>query len=85
MKAIVYARFGSPDVLRLQEVERPVPGDGEILIRVRAASLNAYDWRHLRAGRVRSIIDRSFPLERTAEALRYLEEGCARGKIVITV
>lgn len=49
MKAIVYTRFGSPDVLRLQEVERPVPRDGEILIRVRAASLNAYDWRHLRA------------------------------------
>jgi NADPH:quinone reductase-like Zn-dependent oxidoreductase len=49
MKAIVYARFGSPDVLQLEDVAKPIPGDREILIRVRAASVNAYDWRHLRA------------------------------------
>jgi NADPH:quinone reductase-like Zn-dependent oxidoreductase len=49
MKAVVYTRFGSADVLRLQDVDKPVPGDGEILIKVRAASANAYDWRHLRA------------------------------------
>jgi NADPH:quinone reductase-like Zn-dependent oxidoreductase len=49
MKAIVYSKFGSPDVLRLEEVGKPSPKDNEILIRVRAASANAYDWRHLRA------------------------------------
>jgi NADPH:quinone reductase-like Zn-dependent oxidoreductase len=49
MKAIVYTKFGSPDVLRLNEVEKPVPGVNEILIKVHAASANAYDWRHLRA------------------------------------
>jgi NADPH:quinone reductase-like Zn-dependent oxidoreductase len=37
------------------------------------------------AGKVRSIIDKRFPLSETAEALRYLEEGRARGKVVITV
>lgn len=43
MKAIMFGRYGTPDVLRLEEIERPVPKNGEILIRVRAASLNAYD------------------------------------------
>ena len=49
MKAIVYTKFGSPDVLQLKEVEKPIPKDNEILIRVRAASANAFEWRHLRA------------------------------------
>jgi NADPH:quinone reductase-like Zn-dependent oxidoreductase len=39
----------------------------------------------LRAGKVRSIIDKRYPLSETAEALRYLEEGHARGKVVISV
>ena len=49
MKAIVYTKFGSPDVLQLKEVEKPVARDNELLIKVHAASANAYDWRHLRA------------------------------------
>jgi NADPH:quinone reductase-like Zn-dependent oxidoreductase len=49
MKAVVYSKFGSPDVLELRDVAKPVPRDHMILIRVRAASLNAYDLRHLRA------------------------------------
>ena len=49
MKAMVYTKFGPPDVLQLQEVEKPIPKDNEILIKVRAASVNPYDWRHLRA------------------------------------
>src|SRR5262249_21344475 len=43
-----YDRYGPPDVLRLQDVPDPVPGDGEVLIRVRAASANARDWHFLR-------------------------------------
>jgi NADPH:quinone reductase-like Zn-dependent oxidoreductase len=49
MKAVVYTRFGPPEGLRLTEVEKPVHGDNEILIKVHASSANAYDWRHLRA------------------------------------
>ncbi|MCX6067973.1 MAG: NAD(P)-dependent alcohol dehydrogenase [Chloroflexi bacterium] len=49
MKAIVYAQYGSPDVLRLQEVEKPAPKDDEVLVKVQAASVNALDWHLLTA------------------------------------
>jgi NADPH:quinone reductase-like Zn-dependent oxidoreductase len=45
MKAIVYHSYGSPDVLKYEEIEKPPPGDDEVLIRVRAASVNPLDWR----------------------------------------
>ena len=48
MKAIVQDRYGSPDVLQLKEVERPIPKDDEVLVEVRAASLNAADVENLR-------------------------------------
>lgn len=48
MKAIVCTEYGSPDVLRFADLEKPVPADGEVLIRVCAASVNALDWRLLR-------------------------------------
>ncbi len=48
MKAIVQDRYGSPDVLRLREVDVPTPGDDEVLVRVRASSVNAYDWHAMR-------------------------------------
>ena len=48
MKAIVRTRFGSPDVLKLQEIERPVPKDDQVLVRVRAAAVNIGDWHLLR-------------------------------------
>jgi NADPH:quinone reductase-like Zn-dependent oxidoreductase len=49
MTAIVYHRYGPPDVLRLDAVPKPVPGDDEVLVRVRAASVNPLDW-HLLEG-----------------------------------
>jgi len=49
MKAIVCTKYGSPDVLQLQEVPKPAPQDDEVLIRVYAASVNARDWRFIRA------------------------------------
>ncbi len=48
MKAIVYYNYGSPDVLKYEEIERPTPADDEVLIRVRAASVNPYDWHFMR-------------------------------------
>src|SRR2546421_12582523 len=43
MKAIVYHKYGSPDVLQCEEIEKPTPGDDEVLIKVRAASVNPVD------------------------------------------
>jgi len=48
MRAIVCGKYGPPDVLELKEVEKPLPGDDEVLIKVHAASVNAYDWHFLR-------------------------------------
>jgi len=47
MKAIVTERYGTPDVLKLAEAAKPVPGENEVLIKVKAASLNAFDWHML--------------------------------------
>ncbi|MDP6823665.1 MAG: NAD(P)-dependent alcohol dehydrogenase [Dehalococcoidia bacterium] len=51
MKAIVYRRYGSPDVLHLEEVETPTPHDDEVLVRTRAASINSWDYDLLRGAR----------------------------------
>ena len=48
MKAVVYTRYGPPDVLRFTDVETPVPKDNEVLVKVHAVSLNASDWEVLR-------------------------------------
>ncbi|WP_084956793.1 NAD(P)-dependent alcohol dehydrogenase [Thermoactinospora rubra] len=49
MKAWTWDRYGPPDVMELRDLAAPEPGDGEVLVRVRAASVNPYDWRHLRS------------------------------------
>lgn len=48
MKAILFTEYGSPDVLQLQQVEKPTPNDKQVLIKVRAASANPLDWHHMR-------------------------------------
>jgi NADPH:quinone reductase-like Zn-dependent oxidoreductase len=47
MKAVVFTRYGSPDVLELRDIAKPTPKDDEVLIRVHAASLNDWDWEAL--------------------------------------
>ena len=48
MKAIVYRCYGSTDVLKLEDIEKPAPGDDEVLIKVRAAAVNPLDWHFMR-------------------------------------
>ena len=48
MKAAVYTRYGPPDVVQSTDVEKPVPDDNEVLIKVRAASVNPLDWHFMR-------------------------------------
>ncbi|HEY2138759.1 MAG TPA: NAD(P)-dependent alcohol dehydrogenase, partial [Chthoniobacterales bacterium] len=47
MKAYVYYEFGSPDVLRLEEIAKPVPNDNQLLIKVHAVSVNPLDWHYM--------------------------------------
>jgi NADPH:quinone reductase-like Zn-dependent oxidoreductase len=47
VKAIVQTKYGSPDVLRLEEIDRPTPRDHEVLVKVQAASVNRSDWEAL--------------------------------------
>jgi NADPH:quinone reductase-like Zn-dependent oxidoreductase len=48
MKAVVYTEFGPPDVLEVRDIKKPVPNDDQILVKVRAASVNPYDWHFIR-------------------------------------
>jgi len=141
MKAIVFTTHGAPDVLSLRDVDVPAPKENQVLLRVRAVSLNPLDWHmvrgepglmkmmargeHIRmldilasmagnliapfkrqkmyfcmakgrkhdlvhiselvdSGQVTPVIDRTYPLAETADAMRYLETGRVRGKVVIT-
>ena len=47
MRAMVYHNYGSPDVLELAEIERPVAKEGQVLVKVHAASVNWIDWHFL--------------------------------------
>ncbi len=49
MKAIVCQKYGPPEMLQLRDVEKPAPRDNEVLVSVRAASVNAYDWHCMTA------------------------------------
>ena len=44
MKAIVYHKYGLPDVLKMENVPKPIPGDDEVLVKIKAVSINSWDW-----------------------------------------
>jgi NADPH:quinone reductase-like Zn-dependent oxidoreductase len=48
MKAVVYTDYGSPDVLQIKDIKKPVPNDDQVLVKVRATSVNPYDWHFIR-------------------------------------
>ena len=48
MKAIAYYNYGFPGVLQLEEIDKPVPAEKEVLLKVRAASVNRLDWHFMR-------------------------------------
>jgi NADPH:quinone reductase-like Zn-dependent oxidoreductase len=62
MKAWVYERYGSPDVLGFEEVETPTPAGDEVAVRIQACGLNAADWHVMRADP--SLVRLSFGLRR---------------------
>src|SRR5436190_16024541 len=47
MKAVVYTDYGSPEVIQFRDIKKPVPNDNQVLIKVRAASINPLDWHFL--------------------------------------
>jgi len=61
MKAIVYEKYGPPDVLQLKDVNKPTPKDNEVLVKVQAASLNAGDWHALRGTPFLQRLESGFP------------------------
>ena len=61
MRAVVLTGYGGVERLELREVRRPLPGSGQLLVRVRAAGVNPIDWK-IRQGRLRLLLPARFPL-----------------------
>jgi len=74
MRAVVIHQTGDVDVLRLEEVERPVPADGEVLVRVHAASINPIDWK-IRRG----LMPKPLPAILGSDASGVVETSSAEG------
>ena len=61
MKAIVYEKYGPPEVLQLKEVEKPAPQENEVLVKVKAASVNPGDWHAMRGAPFLQRLESGFP------------------------
>jgi NADPH:quinone reductase-like Zn-dependent oxidoreductase len=61
MQAIVYTKYGSPEVLHLKEVEKPTPKDDEVLVKVHAVSTSPADWHFMRGKPYPARIESGFP------------------------
>jgi NADPH:quinone reductase-like Zn-dependent oxidoreductase len=57
LKAIIYTKYGGPEVLKMQEIERPFPKDDEVLIKVHAVSINDWDWSLLKGDLVNRMLN----------------------------
>ena len=73
MKAVRYDEFGGIDVLRVGEVERPLPGDGQVLVRVKAAGINPSE-AVIRTGAVAQIFPSTFPSGQGSDLAGVVEE-----------
>ena len=49
MRAVIHKKYGSPDLLQLVELEKPVAKENEVIVKIHAASVNQYDWHFLTA------------------------------------
>jgi NADPH:quinone reductase-like Zn-dependent oxidoreductase len=76
VKAVRYDEFGGIDVLRVEEVERPVPGDGQVLIRVKAAGINPSE-AVIRTGAVAGLFPSTFPSGQGSDLAGVIEEAGA--------
>ena len=82
MKAIRIHQYGGPEVLAQVEMQRPAPGANEVLIKVKAASVNPFDWK-VRAGYMKDILPLTFPATLGFDVSGMVEEvgpGAARFK-----
>ncbi|WP_370677290.1 NAD(P)-dependent alcohol dehydrogenase [Pleomorphomonas sp. PLEO] len=88
MQRIQYHRYGGPEVMRLEAYDLPAPGKGELLVRVKAASINPLDWK-LRQGFMKFMMGRRFPramgmdFSGVVEAVGRGVTGFARGDEVL--
>src|SRR5260370_1192714 len=73
VKAVRYDKFGGIDVLRVDEVERPVPGDGQVLVRVKAAGINPSE-AVIRTGAVAGLFPSTFPSGQGSDLAGVIEE-----------
>src|SRR4029077_13485461 len=76
VKAVRYGEFGGIDVLRVEEVERPVPGDGQVLVRVKAAGINISE-AVIRTGAVAKLFPSTFPSGQGSDLAGVIEEAGA--------
>jgi NADPH:quinone reductase-like Zn-dependent oxidoreductase len=72
-KAVRYDEFGGIDVLRVDEVERPVPGDGQVLVRVKAAGTNPGE-AVIRTGALAQMFPSTFPSGQGSDLAGFIEE-----------
>ena len=79
MKAVVYDRYGGPEVLELRDVPGPVAGRGEVVVRVAAAAVNPLDWK-IRSGSMKLLAGSRFP-KFTGFDLSGTVESCGPGVV----